>query len=273
MPISAPPTYPVPPANGKVYDIVYDALLEIGAVAQGEPLDAAVGAQALRVLNRIVDSWTAKRVYITGVALTSKNPDNSNWLLHPGLVAATIGPDMAAVGQTVQPTYKIAGSRPVRISNANVILNTTNPPTRNPITPRDSDWWANQRVQTIQTSLPTDFYYRTDWPYGTIFLWPVPNFAYGVEFEIENVIDGFNTLGDTFSAPTGYPLALELTLAEMLCASFERQPAPTLIASAQSARNAVQGLNAQPPRISLNEFQSSLGRPLPTFNYRSGSTR
>lgn len=254
------PAQPVPPAAGKVGDIITNALIEIGALAPGENADPNEAQFALTRLNKIVDSWNTKKVYIYASQLLSIN-------LVPGLQPHTIGPGPQA-GNV--PTFVIVGSRPVRISNANIILNNVNPPVRNPLKIRDKDWWANQRLQGITTNLPTDLYYRPDWPNGSCFIWPVPNFAYGLELEIESILQGFVTLGDTFTAPPGYPLALELTLAEMLCSAFERQPSPVLISAASEARRAVQGLNAPAPRIGLDEFRESTGRPMPSWNYRTG---
>jgi hypothetical protein len=256
---------PIPSAAGKVGDIVTNALIEIGAVAPGENPDPSEAQFALTRLNKIVDSWNTKRVYIYANQLL-------DFIITPGLQPHTIGPTPTGNPQPPAPTFVIKGSRPVRISNANIILNNVFPAVRNPLKIRDSDWWAGQRLQGITTTLPTDLYYSADWPNGSLFLWPVPSFAYGLELELETILQGFNALGDTFTAPPGYPLALELTLAELLCPSFERQPSPVLISAASEARRAIAGLNAQAPRIALDEFKSSSGRPAPSFNYRTGGS-
>ena len=145
---------------------------------------------------------------------------------------------------------------------------------RYPLQKRDSDWWATQRVQTIQTSLPTDFYYSPEWPFGQIFFWPVPNRAYQVEFEIETAILGAATLDVIFQMPPGYELAMTLTLAELLGPAFEKPPNPMLVGAAMKARQMVQGLNNSAPRISLDDFgDTPSGRPRATFNYRTGMSR
>lgn len=257
-------TQPVPSAAGKVGDIITNALIEIGVVAPGENPDPSEAQFALTRLNKIVDSWNTKRVYIYANTLV-------NFLITPNLQPHTIGPVPTGSPLPPAPTFVITGSRPVRIANANIILNNVNPAVRNPLKIRDSDWWANQRLQGIKTTLPTDLYYSADWPNGSLFLWPVPTFGYGLELELETILQGFNALGDTFSCPPGYPLALELTLAELLCSSFERQPSPVLISSASEARRAIAGLNAQAPRIALDEFQSHSAKQVSSFNYRTGS--
>lgn len=254
---------PVPSAAGKVGDIITNALIEIGALAPGENADPSEAQFALTRLNKLVDSWNTKKVYIF-------NEELLDFLLVPNLQPHTIGPAPTGNPPPAAPTFQITGSRPVRISNANIILNNVTPPVRNPLKMRDKDWWANLRLQGIRTTLPSDLYYSPSWPNGSLFIWPVPSFAYGIELEVETILQGFNTLADTFSCPPGYPLALELTLAELLCPAFERQPSPVLVSAASEARRAVQGLNAPAPRIGLDEFRESSGRPMPSWNYRTG---
>jgi hypothetical protein len=268
---------PVPPGPSTVRQVCTEALYHINVVAPGEAPDPLELAFVLSIFNEIADSWSTQQVYIYASKLISAQPPAPNgtgaaFLLTPGLSPHTIGP--AAIGNAPVPSFLVLNERPVRIVSANIIQQNVNPPVRVPLRMRDKDWWATQRVQTIQTSLPTGLYYRPDWPLGALFFWPVPNFAYQVEFEIETVILGGVTLDTTFAAPPGYPLAMTLTLAELLCPSFEKQPSPVLVATASRARQNVQGLNAQPPRINLNDFGDPAGsKPRASFNYHSGLDR
>lgn len=257
----------VPPTPATVQQVCTNALYEINVVAPGEMPDPLELAFVLDKFNQIVDSWNTQKVYIFASDLLSANPTTGvPFLLVPGLAPHTIGPSWAGA-----PTYETIAERPVRLKNVNILLNNVVPVVRFPLQERDKDWWATNRLQPIQTSLPTDFYYRPDWPLGSIFFWPVPNFAYGAEFEIETIIQGASKLATTFAAPPGYELAITLTLAELLCPAFEKQMNPVLMNAAMMARRAVQGLNAGPPRINLDDFGSSGGgRPRATFNYHTG---
>lgn len=269
LPPGAPGTVAIPPFQNTVRQVCTNALYELNVVAPGEIPDPLELAFALSKYNQIQDSWNTQKVYIYATQLISAAPGvgGAAFLLHPGLVAHTIGPTWGGA-----PTFPVALERPVRIKNVNVLLNNVVPTVRYPLERRDSDWWASQRLQAIQTSLPTDFYYRPDWPLGSIFFWPVPNFAYGAEIEVESALSGAPTLDTIFSAPPGYELAMTLTLAELLCPAFEKQPSQVLIVGAMAARRAVQGLNAGAPRISLDDFgESASARPQATFNYRTGT--
>lgn len=238
------------------------AMKEINVIAPGELPDPQELQDVADVGNLLFDSWNAQRAMIYAVQLLTfawsgaGNPQ-------------TIGP--AGSGPNgANPNFVITGSRPVRIKNANWILTATSPVVRYPLEERDSDWWATQRVQTIPGIVPTDYYYRPDSPAGSFFLWPVPNVNGSVEFEIETIFQGAAILTTQFNMPPGYDLAYRLTLAELICSMFEKQPTPTLVGSALLARQAVRGLNAMPPRINLDDFGHS-GKALPTFNYRTGS--
>ena len=274
MPVAPglPPVLAIPPSPNIVQNVIMNALYEINVVAPGEPADAGEMAFALMKFNQLLDSWATQRVYIYAAQLLG-DPlvSGSSFILTPGLQPHTIGP--APIGTAVAPKFLVNGERTVRIDNVNIILNNVSPNVRFPLNKRDKDWWATNRVQSIQTTLPTDYYYRADWPNGSLFLWPVPNYAYGIEVEIETLLQGAAQLDTAFVFPPGYELAVTLTLAELLCPSFEKQPNQILIGAAGKARQNIAGLNAQPPRINLDDFgQSSVGRPRPTFNYRTGLT-
>lgn len=275
MPIIPGPaaTNPVPPGPNTVRNVCTNALIEINVVAPGELPDPLELDFVKNKFNQIADSWSTQQVYIYASDLIDRRLDTGAlFLLTPGLSPHTIGP--TAIAPAAAPNFLVGAERPVRISNANILLSNVNPIVRFPLKMRDKDWWAMQRVQTIQTALPTDLYYRPDWPLGSLFFWPVPNFAYRVEFEIETIIQGGASLDTVFAAPPGYELAMTLTLAELLLSPFEKPPNPMLIASASQARRNVQGLNASPPRINLNDFGAmSSERPRASWNYHTGLDR
>lgn len=260
---------PAPPAPTTFRTICSNALYEINVVAPGEAPDPPDLAFALDKANQIADSWSTQQIYIYASQLISTRPDTgANYTLTPGLSPHTLGPTPG------NPSFLIAFERPVRIVSANILLSNVNPIVRFPLALRDKDWWAKQRVQTIQTALPTDLYYRPDWPLGSLFFWPVPNFGYRVEFEIETIVGGGVSLDTPFAMPPGYELAMTLTLAELLSIPFEKPPNQLLISAAAKARLNVIALNAVPPRTNLDDFGPPASeRARATFNYRTGLDR
>jgi hypothetical protein len=177
---------------------------------------------------------------------------------------------------TSAPDFPIPSNRPVKIVNANIILNfgTGSGLVRQPMRIVDADWWANQRVPQVETTRPTDLYYQPDYPNGLLFFWPVPQVAYPVELETWTNLTQL-ALNDSFVMPPGYEDAVTYSLAEALCPSFGRPPDPTLINLAMKARALIQGLNSDAPMITTADFgipgPSSDQRGRSDFNWKTGN--
>ena len=175
---------------------------------------------------------------------------------------------------TSAPDFAIPTSRPVKIVNANIILNDSATPTRVPMRIVDADWWANQRVPTIKTTLPTHLYYQADWPNGSLFFWPVPEVAYPVELETWTNLAQLGA-DDTFTLPPGYEDAVTYTLAETICPAFSRPIDQTLAVLAMKARAIIQGLNSAAPLITTADLgvpsSSNDQRGRADFNWKTGN--
>jgi hypothetical protein len=243
----------------KVLDICTDALFENGAYGIDTPVLSAVdGQMALRWLNRRLDAWAALKRYAFTQTFTqfTLTPNHQPHLIGPGLTA----PDFAVK------------QRPVRIEGAALVLTDVTPNVDIELNIRDAAWWKAETVKSIATTTPTDLYYEPDWPNGSLFLWPVPTFAYGLRLELWGVISRFVAITDVFSFPPAYERALVLTLAEDLCRPFGRPPMPDLIAAAKEARADLQTNNIKSPRIASADYgaSGSRGGRRSSFNYYSG---
>jgi hypothetical protein len=240
-------------------DLINNALLEIGALAQGETPRAEESTFCLSKLNRLLDAWNARKLYVYAQHFV-------NYTLTPNLSPHTIGPT---------GTFVVA-QRPVSIEGAAIIINTTTPNVTNPLSLRDHDWWANERVKALANQLPSDLYYEPDWPNGSLFLWPVPTTAYGLELDTRTVLSTFPDLVTTFSLPPGYEDAVTFSLAESLIPSFQVPPqiAVSVSSSAMRARALIQGPNSMAPLISTRDYgmpnKGSSNRT--NWNYRTGMT-
>lgn len=241
-----------------VQNIINDAFAEIGVFAGTQTPDATSSALALRVLNRELDQWAALKRFVWAVEFSefTLTPNHQPHLLGPGLTS---------------PDFAVA-QRPVRIEGANLVLTNVNPVVDLKLNIRDAAWWRSQTVKGIATDIPTDLYYEPDWPNGSIFLWPVPTFAYGIRLELWTLISQFTSLAAAFSFPPGYLKAIVLTLAEKLCRAWGRPSMPDLIAEARDARAKLQTANISSPRIASADFGTggSRGGLRSSFNYLSG---
>lgn len=235
-----------------VLDLIQDALEEIGVYAPSETPTAADASKALRVLNRMMDAWGSRKLF-------AYNVNFSDFTLTPGRQPHTIGP---SPGSDINTLY-----RPARIENAALILNNVTPAVDIPLRIRDDDWWANQRVKDLTTNVPTDLYYSPDIPDGSLYLWPVPSFAYGLRLETWVSVAQFVNLTDTLSLPPGYHDAIMLSLAERLARPFGKALDAGLIADANRARVTIQKNNDKSPRISVTPYSA---KPKGSFNYYSG---
>ena len=226
---------------------------EINALAAGETASADEQIDVLGKLNRLLDRWNTQRLYAYNVSFV-------NYTLTPNLQPHTIGPT---------GTFNVA-VRPVEILAAALILNNITPNVTMPLTLRDDVWWAGQRVKPLKTSVPTDLYYSPDFPNGSLFLWPIPTTAWGLELETRVILSSV-VISDTLNLPQGYEDAITLSLAEDICSMFSKSPNPLLISGAMRARAAIKGTNSYSPRIST--FDAGMpkgGGTRSDFNYITG---
>jgi hypothetical protein len=207
----------------------------------------------LTLLNLIVDEWSARKPFAYSRNFVS-------FTLTPGHQPTTIGPS----GDIIVTV------RPARIEQAALILTTSTPNVDVPLNIRDEQWWANERVKAQQSNVPTDLYYTPDMPNGSMWLWPVPVFAYGVRVDIWTALTQFAALNTSFNSPPAYQRALTLTLAEELCEFYERPVTPKLEKMARASRAVVMSNNTKSPRISSADHGAQ-GKQPGSFNYYTGS--
>jgi hypothetical protein len=235
-------------------DVLYIAFREArilkrpqALVSDNELLDGLI------FLNQQIDYWAARACY----AWTTQFQEH---VLTPGHQPTLIGPDQ------IPPNFA-APMRPVNIVSASTIL--TNE-VDTPINIRDNQWWSQQTVKTMQSSMPTDLYYQADVPAGQIWWWPIPDFPYGVRLETTVQLHEFQALSDIFIAPPAYRAAVTLTLAEELVDIWGTEMPLNLARRALKARDALQINNNLPQRISSADWGTRCS-PGGDFNYVTGT--
>lgn len=265
MSITPPTSEPVIPYYAS--DIITDALIEIGAAAPGETPGNEEAQWAFRKYNYLLDMWAARKNFVP-------YSNFNTYTLTPNLSPHTIGPGPTATFQVKQ--------RPVKIVRANLLLNNVTPNVSVSLTIRDAQWWMEDvSIQDLPSPEPTDLFYSPTFPDGSLYFWPVPTSAYGVQLETWALLNQLSDIndpvggadGDT-SIPPGYRNALMLSLAETLLPGASRQLHPTLAVTAAAARLAVFGNNSAVARMSTQDSGApgaNGGRNQTTFNYRSRS--
>lgn len=213
-----------------VSDFLTAALAEIRAVRAGDVPSPEDMALALALFNELLDSLNqqGRALYTVGF---------STFTLTPALQPHTIG----VAGNS--PTFTVATSRPMAIHGANLILANN---IRTSLRLRDDEWWLNVRARSVVSAVPTDLYYSPDYPNGSLYLWPVPTTAYGIELETATLLAAV-ALADTFTLPPGYQRMLRLTLAEDLAPAFGQTVNPSTAERARQARMVVFAGNVAAP--------------------------
>lgn len=227
-------SFPGGTTSFKALDIIRMALQELAVLDPNEPLEAGSALQGLAKLNRLLDSWNAdgKFIYATNFLIGTITPN-----LQPHLI-----------GPTGTLNF-VVPQRPVKIKNANILLNYPGPTTvRVRVEIHDDEWWANKLAPAIKSVIPTDMYYSADWPNGSMFLWVIPTVAYPLELELWTVLAQLQ-LGDSFSMPPGYMDAVVFGLAETLAPSFDGDWTATLEKLKNKALQRIHGPNINSPRI------------------------
>lgn len=167
-----------------------------------------------------------------------------------GNVASAADTGSVVPAGQLAPTYATPnlGPRPQRIEAASLILTTQTPAVDVPMNIRDGDWWMRNRVKALTTSVPTDLYYQPSWPDGSLYFWPVPNFAYGVRLEVWTALGNFPSVTYPFSLPPGYMKGVKLSLARDIVGPFKGSWTEQQESSWMRSMKAIESNNIKSPR-------------------------
>ena len=252
---SSPPTS-LPPV--KAVDLIRSALFEINIVGAGETPSGDDGAWGLEKLQRIVDKWNAIRQVIYAVSFTLFN-------LIPNHAPHTIGP-LGDFDTTPAP-------RPVKIVSSAFVLSpgSSNPVDMTGMRVVDEQWWADQPLKSLTSSICTHLYYDPGEPLGNCNFWPICNTSNPVRLETWTSLIVPLTQTTLLTFPQGYWDAMVLSLAVEMCSAYEKEPSPTLAKRQNDAMKIIMANNAHPPRIRTDDSMpasTSSGRP--DFNFLTG---
>lgn len=213
-----------------VRELCQDALLELGVTDLVDSMDAAKGAFALRMLNRMLQMWDTE-----GLMVYTLNRDVYNFVAAQQMYTLGTGGNFNV-------------SRPVRIEMASVLYGPSDPnPLEMPIQILTDDEWRAIAVKNVTTPFPTKMWYTGDYPLNKLYFWPIPSTSdHDLVLYTWGKATTFTSLNDSFSMPNGYEEAVVTNLAIMLSNSFGVQPMPVLVQRASISKSNVQRLNNEP---------------------------
>lgn len=216
----------------------------LGYLGITEVLSAADANQGLNVFNAMLDSWN-------GEGLNSYAWQSVQFALVANTQAYTIG-----------PTGVWVTSRPTQIYDA--FITDTNL-LNYPLGSLSQEQWNNIGMKSITSQIPTSYFYDSQFPNGTIQIFPVPLLPYTVTFNMQLQQVDFSGLTTALSMPPGYERAFVLNLALELMA----QGYPTVLDKDQLARlteNASQA-KANIKRANIKEVVSEYDAAIVSKSY------
>lgn len=204
----------------------------------GQPSPEAL-TECTAFFNQMLDSWNIMRNALYTIL-------DMTYTLTPGQTQYTIG-----------PTGQLNGPRPVKITNANLIYQTTPQELRLPIEIIDVDQWAAIRVPNLPNAIPLKLYcdygYTQAAPTGlaNLYLWPGPQSAYTLELFMWQALNSALVATNTLFAPPGYARALTYNLAIEIMPLYPKRLTPAkemqIARIAAEARDYVNIMNAPSP--------------------------
>lgn len=215
-------------------DIITNALLDLGVLADEETPTASQAAGGLRKLNNLIESWNIENLMLYGAS-------QDVFSLVANQTAYTIG----AGGDFNIP-------RPNNITSA--YIRDMNQPAATrvdfPLYIYTQQEYADYALKGMTNNFLWGVYFDTDYPFITAYFTPVPATSqYSFVMWTDNIITSL-TLNQTISLAPGYARALEANLAVELAASYGVDIPPSVAAIAISSKADLKTKN-----FDLNELQ------------------
>lgn len=207
-------------------DLITGACEDIGALEVGGTMDGTMLEHGLRTLNRLIDAWRAKSLYVH--ALTNVQASFSG-------TGATVG-----TGQTVNT------ATPLRFVDSCYYVKDG--------TSYDLPLWTADQYFAIREKAeageyPEGFYFDGAIP-GAVHVWPVPSASVEYHFIVMKKLSEFADLDTDYSLPDGYESALHDELCLRLARAYQLPVTQEMVNSALSTRLAIKRNNTKPVLLS-----------------------
>ena len=204
-------------------DMIKRSLRLLGVKGAGEQLSSEEANDAFLALNSLVDSWNNESLMIYNLELITHT-------LVAGTGAYTIG-----------PSATINTTRPQNIKSAYINDGTTDWP----MTIINDSQYNRIWNKTTQSTYPEYLYYRSDFPTGTLEVWPVPSSAHTLTLSVWNQLTAFASTSTTVSLPPGYQRALEFNLALEIAPEYGANPSAVVGSIAVQSKSKIKAINSK----------------------------
>jgi hypothetical protein len=220
-----------------VSEIITDALQDLNVYGSNDPITDADARKCLRMLNKMLAQWQARKMYVTGQRDVS--------FAMTGAVSYAIGD-----GQTVDTPL------PGQIDACFYRLNDID----YPVTVLNSyEDYANITLKQIVGTIPNAIFFQRSYPSGAIYVWPQP--AVGeIHLITRDIVSQYTSLTDTVTLPPECALAVQFSLEELIARPFGRQVTPDLKLDAKNARDVMKRVNLNIPMMGVPQELLQNGR-------------
>lgn len=230
-----------------ILQIITSALRLIGQLAPGRAAGPSETADALFVLNRMLESWANDRLLVYVI-------DRTLFALQAGKAYYTIGPSGA----------DWALARPLRLDNVGLMIDAQ---TEIPLQQITEDEYAQVRQKALTSTQPTQVFYEASYPNGTVFVWPKPTEVRNLVLYTFAPISTFSAASDTMALPPGYADAVRYNLAVRLAPEWGKSVRPDVAAMAVESLSRIKTTNAPSLEMSVDPAMAGRGA---AFDWRTG---
>jgi hypothetical protein len=213
-----------------VLDLVKSSLRLIGQLGPGRGAGASELADALLVLNSMIEAWNTERLNVFTIA-------RDVYTVTAGRQVNTIG-----VGGNFN------APRPTRIESAG-ILYSAGAALESPLRLLDSDEWARVPIKSITSALPGSLYNDGAYPLANLYLFPVPSIGLQIALYTWRALGGFGSTAENVTFPPGYADAIRYNLACRLAPEWGRPIRPDVLELAQRSLASIKRLNRPMPTL------------------------
>jgi hypothetical protein len=226
-----------------VYDIIRQAMKDIGAIGGRETPTPDEAQDGLSTLNQMLAMWRTQSLTVYCQKQES--------------ITAT-----GALSYTIGDSGDLDIERPYAIDAAYWLDNGVS----TPLVPIHSfEDYQDIGVKEL-SGTPSAFYYRPDFPLGQLFVWPSVNTG-SIVLTMRVPMPIYADIYEEISLPAEYLGAIRWNLAMMLCSTFGLNPNASVVMFAKQTKRALKIINTQLKTMRMPDAVM----PTTLYNIRSGA--
>lgn len=220
------------------HDLITLALKMSGVLAEGQTAQAEQINDSFNLLNSMIASFAQSRWliwHLTDASCVSTGAQT--YSVGPGGDINVVRPDRlnAAYGRLLQQSNTPMGSGPVDF----------------PLVIMESyEEYASLRIKQLH-SFPSTCFYDATMPFGTLYVWPIPNANFEIHIVVKDTLDTFPNLYSPFMFPPEYYEAMLYSLSGRISLLYQLPMNPGVIALAKAALNTIQVANHRVPDLGM----------------------